>query len=142
MYPLGNLYAKAARHGIPIYEYPLPHTGSLSFQDGEMCCIGMDESVFDGGALERVHLGHELGHCMTGSFYNIYASRDLRQRQENRADKWAIRELITEDALDTAIASGCTELWSLAEHFGVTEQFARKAVCLYTHGNLATQLYF
>ena len=26
--------------------------------------------------------------------------------------------------------------------FGVTEEFMRKAVCWYTHGNLATELYF
>lgn len=142
MYPVRDLYTKAERLNVSVVEYPLPYTGSLSVQDGERCFIGMDESVCDGGALERVHLSHELGHCATGSFYNIHASRDLRQRHENRADKWAIRELISEDALDSAIASGCTTLWSLAEHFGVTEAFARKAVCLYTHGNLATQLYF
>lgn len=142
MYPVRDLYAKAEQLNISVVEYPLPHTGSLSVQDGERCFVGMDVSVCDGGALERVHLSHELGHCATGSFYNIHAPQDLRQRHENRADKWAIRELISEDALDDAIASGCTTLWSLAEHFGVTESFARKAVCLYTHGNLATQLYF
>ncbi len=142
MYPITDLYSKAARHGIQVLEYPLPHTGSLSVQSETGCCIGLDESVLDGGALERVHLSHELGHCLTGSFYNRHAGLDCRRRHENRADKWAIRELISEDQLDCAIASGCTELWSLADHFGVTEQFARKAVCLYTHGNLATQLYF
>ena len=44
--------------------------------------------------------------------------------------------------LDVAVADGYTDIWSLAEHFGVTEDFMRKAVCWYTHGNLATELYF
>ena len=44
--------------------------------------------------------------------------------------------------LDDAVAQGCTELWELAERFGVTEDFVKKAVCLYVHGNLATELYF
>jgi len=40
------------------------------------------------------------------------------------------------------VALGCTDLWMLAEHFGVTEGFMRKVVCWYTHGNLAADLYF
>ena len=33
-------------------------------------------------------------------------------------------------------------LQKIAEYFGVTEDFMRKAVCWYTYGNLATELYF
>ena len=43
--------------------------------------------------------------------------------------------------LDDAIAAGHTELWDLAEFFGVTESFLKKALCLYIHGNLATSQY-
>jgi len=50
--------------------------------------------------------------------------------------------LIPVDDLDDAVAQGCTEVWELAERFGVTEDFVRKAVCYYVHGNLATELYF
>lgn len=50
--------------------------------------------------------------------------------------------MISVEDLDEAIAQGCTEIWELAERFGVTEQFMRKAVCLYVHGNVATELYF
>ena len=67
---------------------------------------------------------------------------DSRQRHENQANRWAIRTLIPVDDLDEAVAEGCTEVWELAERFGVTEEFMRKAVCLYVHGNLATELYF
>ena len=104
--------------------------------------LGMDQSVLDGGIRERVHLGHELGHCITGSFYNIHSPVDIRQRHENRADKWAILRMIPVDDLDDAVAAGCTELWELAERFGVTESFMRKAVCDYVHGNVAAELYF
>ena len=137
------LYALAQKQNIPVYRFPLPQTGSMSLMDEEgRCCIGMDEGVRDGGVQERVHLSHELGHCLTGSFYNIYAAADLRQRHENRADKWAIRRLIPVSALDDAIAAGHTELWDLAEFFGVTESFLKKAICLYVHGNTASELYF
>ena len=138
-----DLYDFAQQQNIEILPFPLPENGSMSIMDDAGACyIGMDAGIRDGGSQERVHLGHELGHCVTGSFYNIYAAMDCRQRHENRADKWAIAHLISVDELDEAVASGCTEIWELAERFGVTEEFVRKAVCYYVHGNVATELYF
>lgn len=143
MVGIPELYQLACKQNIAVLRYPMAENGSMSVQlpDGAQY-IGMDESVSDGGAQERVHLGHELGHCLTGSFYSVYTAVDSRQRHENRADKWAIRKLIPVDQLDDAVASGCTELWELAERFGVTESLMRKAVCLYVHGNVAQELYF
>lgn len=138
-----SLYDFAQQQNIPVLTTPLPRTGSMSVMaDSGACYIGMDPGVCDGGVSERVHLSHELGHCATGSFYNIYAAVDNRRRHENRADKWAIERLIPVEALDDAIAHGYAQLWELAEHFGVTEDFIRKAVCYHVHGNLATELYF
>lgn len=138
-----SLYRYAEKKNIEIIQFPLPETASMSIEteDG-VCYIGMDDTRIDSSVTERVHLSHELGHCVTGSFYNRYAKLDLRQRHENRADKWAIRRLIPVTELDDAVAGGRTELWDLAEYFGVTEDFIKKAVCYYTHGNLATELYF
>ncbi len=138
-----SLYDLAKEQNIPVYEFALPQTHSMSVMSEEgQCAIGMDRSIQDGAVQERVHLSHELGHCLTGSFYNRYAAVDCRQRHENRADKWALQTLIPVDALDQAIAEGCTEVWELAERFGVTEDFIRKTVCYYVHGNLAAELYF
>ena len=142
MVSLNALYSQAEEQNIPVYRFPMPGCESMSVQmpDGA-CAIGLDTAPFPQSS-ERVHLGHELGHCLTGSFYNIYAAADLRERHENRADKWAIRRLIPVDKLDDAIASGHTELWDLADFFGVTEPFLKKALCLYIHGNLSSNLYF
>lgn len=143
MVALPELYGLAEKQNIPILRYPLPENGSMSLQlSGGAQFIGMDNGVADGGAQERVHLSHELGHCLTGSFYSVYTAVDCRQRHENRADKWAVRKLIPVEQLDDAVAEGCTELWELADRFGVTEDLMRKAVCLYVHGNLAAELYF
>lgn len=88
---------------------------------------------------EKTALFHELGHCETNSFYNQYTAFDIQQKHENRADKWAIKKLIPEDELNQAIADGHVEIWDLAEYFGVTEKFMRKAVCLYMNGNLCVE---
>lgn len=137
------LYELADEQNIEVIRYPMKENGSMSvmLEDGS-CFIGIDQDVQDGDVQERVHLGHELGHCITGSFYNRYAAIDHRQRHENRADKWAIRHLISVDGLDEAVAEGCCEVWELAERFGVTEPFMKKAVCYYVHGNVAEELYF
>lgn len=138
-----DLYVLAEQQNIEVIETSLPENGSLSLMDDAgNCYIGIDESVMDGGALEIVHMAHELGHCLTGSFYNRHTRFDIRQRHENRADKWAVRQIISVEDLDTAIAAGYTEVWQLAEYFSVTEQFMRKAICLYVHGNVASELYF
>lgn len=143
MYDVAALYEIANEQNIEVLEYSMPVNESMSVvDDGGQCYIGMDPSIKDGSVQERVHLAHELGHCVTGSFYNRYSNFDCRQRHENRADKWAVRHLITADALDQAVAEGYTEVWELAEHFGVTEQFMKKAICLYVHGNVAEELYF
>lgn len=85
-------------------------------------------------------LFHELGHCETCSFYNEHSSFDIRQRHENRADKWAIKKLIPKDELHSAVTGGCTEIWELAEYFGVTEDFMRKAVFWHERGTLVTEM--
>lgn len=140
---LRQLYDLAEQENIPVFRCSLPETGSMSVMTEDGCCfVGMDPALRDGGVEERVHLSHELGHCLTGSFYSIYTAVDCRQRHENRADKWAIQALIPVDDLDDAIAGGCTEVWELAERFQVSEDFIRKTVCWYVHGNVAAELYF
>ncbi|MBQ9858102.1 MAG: hypothetical protein IJO77_03785 [Oscillospiraceae bacterium] len=137
-----ELYQIADENDIPVIMLDVPESGSMCIQTSLRCYIGMDNSVLDCEAVRRVHLGHELGHCTTGAFYNIHAARDVRQKHENRADKWAIKKLIPKDELDKAVASGLAEPWALAEYFDVTEDFMRKAICWYNYGTLDTSQYF
>lgn len=108
---------------------------SIPLPDGS-CAIAIDPWKMNGVEMETECMAHELGHCEYGAFYNKYAACDIVQMHENRADKWAIKKLIPKDEMDQAIAEGCENILELAEHFDVTEDFMRKAVCLYTYGNL------
>lgn len=137
-----DLYQEAQDSDIPIMSLSIPKSGSMCIQSNDrQCYIGIDSNILRSHIQERVHLAHELGHCKTGSFYNRYASVDIRQKHENRADKWAIKKLVPKDELDTMVQDGHTEIWDLADRFGVTEDFMRKAICLYTNGNLAPEFY-
>ena len=143
MTELSALYRHAEQLNIPVFHLPLPQTGSVSMMDEQgRCAIGLDLPHRRTRTERRVRLAHELGHCATGSFYNRWSPADVRRLHENRADKYAVRLLISPADLDEAVAEGFTEPWELAEHFGVDEAFLKKAVCLYTYGNLAAELYF
>lgn len=143
MKTLQECYRTAQQENIAVDHFPLRSRDALSIMEPDgTCYIAIDRRKLTSQNDERTKLSHELGHCITGSFYNEYSNFDCRQRHENRADKWAIRYLIPVDALDDAVAMGHTELWALAEHFGVSEAFMKKAVCLYVHGNVAQELYF
>ncbi len=137
-----DLYAYAERRNIDVDWIPMRRATSLSVPLGDRYAIALDPWKLGSLAQETVCLAHELGHCETGSFYNQYAALDVRQRHENRADKWAIQHLIPVEELDEAVADGCEDIPALSEHFCVTEDLMRKAVCWYTHGNLAAELYF
>lgn len=143
MEKLQELYQLADTNDIGVYCFRLNSVESCSYQDQtQNCYIAIDPFQLISYRDEQTKLAHELGHCCTGSFYNIHSPFDIRQKHENRADKWAIYHTISVDELDEAVAEGYTEIWDLAEHFNVTEDFMRKAICWYTYGNLDTELYF
>lgn len=123
-----SLYRLAEENQIDVDFLPLRRAHSLSLPLGRRYGIAMDPAKFASSADEKVKLCHELGHCVTGSFYNRYAPLDVRQRYELHADRWAIAQLIPKQELEDALADGITEIWDLAEHFGVTEPFIKKAL--------------
>lgn len=139
MITLAKLYQIAEEKDIEVDCFELRKREALSVMDDNGACfIAIDPYKLSSQQDERMKLAHELGHCITGSFYNQYAAVDCRQRHENRADKWAIQRMITECDLQSAVDLGITEPWELAEHFDLPEDFIRKAIHYYTYGNLAT----
>ena len=75
-----QLYQEADEAGIDVVWMPLRVDRSIAtqFDDGS-CAIGLDPWKMCSLAEETVCLGHELGHCNTGSFYNRYAKLDIRK---------------------------------------------------------------
>ncbi|MGN0968851.1 MAG: ImmA/IrrE family metallo-endopeptidase [Oscillospiraceae bacterium] len=137
-----SLYNELNRAGVRFYHWDMDDLQAVTIEQGGRYGVFMDFGNIRTGAEELVTVAHEGGHISTGATHKVDSPYDLVEKHEYKADKWAIRRLIPEDALDEAVADGCTELWQLAEHFGVTEEFMKKAVCWYVHGNLAAELYF
>lgn len=127
-----ELYQLADAEHIPVYSFDLPQTHSLSLMnDDGSCAVAIDPFRLNSTKDEKIRLAHELGHCVTGSFYNRYSDFDIKAKSEYRADKWAIKKLIPKDELQAAFEQGYTEPWDLAEYFNVTEEFIIKAVNYY-----------
>ena len=128
MTQLQCLYETADGLGLQICYFPMERLTALSTPDG---FIGMDVDKLEDSAQEAVCLAHEMGHCLTGSFYTTDSDTALRRRCEERADRWAMGQLVPLEELKGLLKRGVTRPDELAEHFGVPEQFLRKCVQFY-----------
>lgn len=127
-----ELLSIAGENDIGVEYANIPLNGSLSirFDDGSSA-VALDYGLERRLSEAKVHAAHEIGHCITGSFYNFYAPLDVRGKHERRADAWAIRQLMPWPEVWEAIRHGYTTAYELAEWFNVTEEFAEKAMRLY-----------
>ena len=123
---LHELYDIADENHIDVEYFPLQQLISLSTPDA----IAINVDKIETESAEKFVLGHELGHCMTGSFYRIN-SLETRDRMETRANRWAIRNLLPWPELQEAIGAGIAEPWELAEYFNLPEPFIKDAIEYY-----------
>ncbi len=134
---LETLYAIADADGVSVVPFPLGEIEAMSYMScSGRCYIAIDSGRIKSKQNETLKLAHELGHCMTGSFYNRYATCDIRQRHENRADKWSFSQLVPQDELNEAVSAGFTEVWQLAEYFDVPCEYMARACHWYKNHNM------
>ena len=112
---------------INIHYLKLRSVKSLSIPDN----IGINEKGIENCRELNTCLAHELGHCSTNSLYTLKSKFETKERQEHRADRWAIETLIPFDELVKLIKKGVTEFWELSEYFEVSEDLIKKAYLLY-----------
>ena len=137
-----SLYQELNREGIHFYCWDIDGGKAATIEMNGQYGIFVDVGNISSEEEELVVIAHEGGHCMTGATHQVASDFDLIEQHETKAWRWAILHTITPEELETAVAEGYTDIWSLAEHFGVTEAFMRKTVCFYSNGNLADELYF
>lgn len=122
-----NFDALAASSGVEVFFGPAPASGALALEDAvclDFRLIGRDHE-------RALALAHELGHIMTGSLYSSGSSVLDRRRAELRADRWAIRHLISREDLLAALRSGFVTPYALSEALDLPEDVIRKALALY-----------
>lgn len=119
-----ELLKEAEENDIEVWYRNAPLCRSIAL-DGYIC---LDCSLT--GAEETECLAHELGHCITNSFYYRTSSDLACRKAERRADKYAIRKLVPKGELKKKINKGL-RAWEIADEFGVPEPFLRHAVEYY-----------
>lgn len=118
---------------IEIDYHMFKNTESLSAPFGEGFVVAIDPTKVRSSADEKLKAAHEVGHCETGAFYSQGENFLIRQRYENKAERWAIKKLVPKDELEQAVKNGNTEVWQLAEWFDVPDQFIQKAISYYNN---------
>ena len=123
---LYELYEIADENAINVDYFPKRQAVSISIPDS----IAIDIDKIETCREEKAVLAHELGHCMTGSFYTI-STIDNRGRMEERANRWAIKTLLPFSKLNEAVVSGIYETYDLADYFELPELFIKTALNYY-----------
>lgn len=134
MKPLFDLYAELHNEGACLFDRPLPFSAGAKSAVVEVdgaYGVFLDVDRLQDSAEETVLVAHECGHIKTGATHRVASPLDLVCRHEERANRWAIRRLLPKDDLEAALRDGCTEPWQLAERFGVTVEFVRRALDYY-----------
>lgn len=128
MMTIHQLYERAIAEGIEIDEI---HTSELKAAAFPEDWVLIDPWKYDSEREYKCDLAHEIAHCETGSFYNIYSPFDLKAKCEHKANRRAAEMLMPLPEVLQALRAGYCSPWALAEYFDVTEDFARMALSMY-----------
>lgn len=126
---LEEIYKDLEKEDITVLPYRFRHVKSVSLEREKV--VGIDQSKIEDRAEEYTILIHEKGHFDSGAFYTPCCPYLLREQAECRADRAAILRYIPLEELRELVSQGVVEIWELAEWFGVTEAFMKKAVTFY-----------
>lgn len=121
-----DLYRECDQAGVRVFHTALPSIKGVANSKG---FIVLDKDLR--GVAEKEALAHEMGHLETGACYTLNAPAWAQKKAENKASKWAYRKLIPRQQLRTAMMSGIIAPYELAEHFGVSEKFIKRAMIYY-----------
>ena len=133
MSKLIKLYDMAAKDSsINVYDYAMELAPAISVHDESEYYIAMDGKKLKTVAERTVAFAHEMGHCNEHAFYNTNNELDVMERYELKANKWAVSFLIPENELLEAVENGIKEIYDLSEYFGVTEEFMKIALEVYS----------
>jgi len=136
---LEMVYNDIDKANIKIYDYHISDTKKAAcVRTNSIKAIAIDKSQIKTSAEERTIITEELSHYETNSLYlieftsNTHIGRLNQIICEAKARHHTIKKLLPFKEMKEAIHNGCTEIYELAEHFEVTEDFIKSAIKYYT----------
>lgn len=123
-----KLLQEATDNNVKVYDFDLGGNGFDGlYIDGNVALSNQIETT----ARKACVLAEELGHYHT-TVGNILDQDDANNRkQERTARKWAYEKIVPLESINVAYSQGYTEVWELAEHLDVDEEFLVDALKYY-----------
>lgn len=118
MKTLTDLLVLAEENDIDIDWFKMDAAIAMSVHDEFGDAIAIDPVVVATTAAKKWAIAHELGHCLTGGFYNRYATYDDRRRHETQASRTAIEMLIPFEEMKRFLKLGYAA-WDIADKLNV-----------------------
>lgn len=132
MFELSNFYSYCKQRNIDIIAYNGAPRPGLTIRDNDWYAIFLDFTQIKSTRLLKGICYHELGHAATGALHKVDSPYETVERSEYRANRWATEHFLRAEDFREAFATGCTELWQLAEYFDLPEQDIKNALTYWT----------
>lgn len=132
MFEISDFYDYCKANQVDIIPYAgCPQPGATVRYQGNYA-IFLDFTKIHSTRLLRSICCHEMGHAATGALHKVDSPYELVERNEYRANRWAVENYLTEEDFRCAFRDGCRELWQLAEYFDLPERDVAWALNFWT----------
>lgn len=122
-----QLLKETEEEGIEVIQLPLHEKTKGLYCDG---IIAINKNIST-AAEKTCVLAEELGHHFTSCGNILNTSVTVNRKQEVKARRWAVKRLVTLKSIIKAFEAGSRNMYEMAEHIGVTEEFLRDAFVTY-----------
>lgn len=126
---LFKLYDLAVDNDISLYEFDCIDKAMIIKCD-DHCAIALDMLSIKSEISEKEILAHELGHFFTNALYDFNTPLTNIAKNELRAEKWAIKALISKSEY-LAAKKNTRNIFELAEELSLSIETVIKADNLY-----------
>ena len=126
-----DLYRIVDKEKINIEEFKWSNVKARIFEIDNKYYIALDNNQIDTSIEEKEILAEELGHYFCNALYYINSGKELKDKCELRAKKWAYSVLVPLQKLQEKIAQGFN-LYELADYFDVDIQYMINCIDFYT----------
>lgn len=123
------MYDDLAAMNVDVADIPLKANYAIAFFDDFLV---IDHSKCKTAAQERTILAHEVGHYLSGAFYHAYSPYEVKEQAEHKAFAASVEKYLPVSEIVRCYRSGMTEIWQLAEHFNLEDDFVEKALRYWT----------
>lgn len=132
MFEISDFYDYCKQNHVDVIPFDGCPKPGATIRYADNYAIFLDFTKIQSTRLLRSVCCHELGHAATGALHKVSSPYELVERNEYRANRWTAENYLTQEDFRNAFASGCSELWQLAEYFDLPEQDVKWAFDFWT----------